>query len=747
MSAQSPAGPELDRRGFILAAMVGAGGLVLGIGDARGGPTSQPSGPAGVPELSAWIEIAADDQVTVRVPTPEIGNGVATQIAMTIAEELECDWSRVRIATASVRRDYEEGRVYSHCYQPFFAGHSTEKARHAKLLQLGASARERLKRAAAARWGVPPDEIMARNSLLVHSGSGRNLRYGELSAEAAEIGMAEEPLPKPPGEWRLLGKASPAKLHIPEIVEGRAVYGIDVQVPGMLHAALKQAPVHGGRLRSHKPRAVLSMPGVRAVIVVDPADTVGSPVKPQLMLGLGDSHVQSAVAVVADHYWQAKTALEALPVEWDDGDGARWKGQDDIYAAARALQDEDGAAVLIKSGDAGAVLGRVVEATYQTPYCENAPLEPLNATAMVTTGGEAEIWCPTQNPQQAWWAAIDETGFAPERVSLHPTYVGGGFGRRTQAEDVRMAVAVARQHPGVPIKVIWTREECFRQGRYRTPVTTRFRATLGPDGYPVAMTARTVFVGGQTVVHLPYALKDSGYVISGAIPNILIDAHSLPMHLLTGAFRGPSYNSHGFMVDGFIDECAAAAGIDPLQYRLKLLAPASDPSWRRCLSLAAEKAGWERPLEAGKGIGLAVTAWGGTIVAVAARVSVTQAGELAVEQVDLAFDCGRVANSDAVRAQLEGGTLFGLNVAVNEEVTVKDGAVVEGNFDEYPMLRIADVPRVNVHFEALSGDDRLSMIGEAPMGPIGAAIGNAIYRATGKRLRSTPFRRHDLTWS
>jgi isoquinoline 1-oxidoreductase beta subunit len=584
--------------------------------------------------------------------------------------------------------------------------------------------------------------------------SGRQFRYGDMAAAASKSTLPHEPALKPQSEWTFLGKASPSKLHTPQVVAGSATFGIDVQVPGMVHAALRQAPVHGGKLKHHQPEAVLGMPGVRAVVVIDPAKTKGSPVPNKSTWGSGDNQAQSAVAVIADHYWQAKSALDALPVEWDTGPGALWKSSGQIYDAARALLDTNGGKVLRNSGDVGSVRSdKIVEAVYSTPYCENATLEPLNGTALVTAD-HVEVWCPTQDMLQAYWVAIDETGMAPEKVKVHQTYVGGGFGRRTIADDVRMVVAIAKEFPGVPVKTIWSREECFQQGRYRTPIITRFKAALGGDGYPAAVTSRTVFIGTRPLFQLTLGYDDIPYFTSGIIPHVHFSSTNLPVHVLNGAYRGPCFNSHAFFVESFIDECAATAGIDPLEYRLKLVSK-WDKSWSDCLRVAALKAGWAKPLPKGAGRGIAITNWpqaakhnAGTIMCAVAQVKVNQQGELTVKQIDVAFDCGRVANSAAVRAQIEGGTIFGMNMTLNEQLTVKDSAVAQRNFNQYPMLRLSDrLPIINVHFDALSGFDRFDIIGEAPVGPVGPAIGNAIFRATGKRLRSTPFRNHDLTWS
>ncbi len=745
----------IARRDFLVSTAVLGGGLALGL-SVRDASARQPwaADVKAASEFSPWLEIAPDDTVTIRTSLPEIGNGAMTQIAMNVAEELNCDWKNVRVECASILRNYLENNVYNVGFQPFFGGHGTGDPRLGYALQIGASVRERLKMAAAARWKVAVDEIEARDSLLIHTASGRQLRYGDVAAGAASIKLTAEPKPKPRAEWRLLGKASPPKLSIPDIASGKAVFGIDIKLPGMVHAALMQCPVHGGRLKSHKPEAVLKMAGVRAVVVIDPARSKGSPVRQKSTFGLDDSLAQHGVAVIADHYWQARTALEALPVEWDAGDGARWTDAATIYAGATALLGRTGSRALKKTGDVALATGkRTVSGEYGTPYCENAAMEPLNATALVSEDS-AEIWCPTQDVQQAYWVAIDETGLPPEKVKLHATMVGGGFGRRTQGDDVRMAIAVARQYPGRPVKVIWSREETFRQGRYRTPIVAKMNAVLDDTtGLPQAVTGDCAYVGTRATFQLPLGFSDQPYFNSGVIANVKLTSTNLPVNILNGAWRGPCYNSHAFNLETFIDECAIAAGIDPLDYRLKLLAN-WDKAWRDCLRLVAEKAGWGRALPKGEGRGIAISCWPvasnhqfGTVIATAVRVAVSPSGEVSVRQIDVAFDCGSVANPDAVRAQIEGGTIYGLNAAMNEELTVANGAIVEGNFDQYSMMKMADVPNVNVHFGALSGHSRMQIIGEAPTGPVQPALGNAIFAATGKRLRRTPFRTADLSWS
>ncbi len=737
---------SIDRRRFFVSVAAVGGALVVGVQPRNAAAGALASG------IAPWLSIASDDTVTVFVATPEIGNGVLTQCAMLVAEELGCAWSHIHAEPATPTFNYLNGELYTKAMGRlgFFAGRSTTPARMTTLLQVGASARERLRAAAAQRWQVPVSEIEARDSLLRHKSSGRTLRYGEVAEQAAKVSMAEEPALKPQSQWSLLGKSRPGKLGAAKVVDGSAVYGMDVRLPGMLYAALRQAPVHGGRLKSYDFEAIRQMPGVHSVVVVDPSEPRTNIKVPAPLPDL--TQAASGVAVVAEHYWQARQALDALPVAWEAGPGADWATHEKISAAALAVCEAPAKEVLSK-GDALGRLGqagaKTVSAAYLTPFCDHVTMEPLNGTALVTPE-RTDLWHPSQNPQQAFAIAVEESGVHPSNVHVHQTLVGGGFGRRVHCDDVRMVVAVARKVPGRPVHVIWSREESMRQGRYRPLVATKMTASLGEDGLPDAFLARYSGVGASTT-----GLVTCAYA-NGPIPNFRVEGQTVPAHIRTGPYRGPNYNAHAFMVESFIDECAAAAGADPLDYRLKLLARFDDPAWTKCLKVVAEKSGWGGRLPRGQGRGVAISNWSatapgqpkeGTTVAAVARVEVSRAGELKVRQIDMAFDCGQVIDRDGVLAQLEGGAVFGLNMSLNEMLTIRDGQVVEGNYNEYPMLRMGDLPDIRIHFDALSGNDRYSEVGEPPVGPIGPAIANAIFAATGKRIRQTPFRLQDLSWA
>ncbi len=749
----------INRRQFIVASAAVGGGLAIGFQSRDGEAATHAREPWGKldtkvgVEFTPWVAIAPDGIVTVRVATPEIGNGTLTQIAQLVAEELHCSWDMVRTEFASVHRDYMENGVYDFDKNTgpmgYFSGRSTEPKRMQLMLQVGASARERLKAAAASEWNVPVSEVSAKDSVITHAGTRRTLTFGQVAARAGSIHLESEPDLKPESEWTLLGKSSPAKLNLPQIVNGSAVYGIDVRVPGMVYAALRQSPVQGGRLKTYDAAAVMGMPGVLAVVPIDPDEPRSDLGADKAPFGFDQSEAQSGIAVVAEHYWQARKALEALPMEWDDGAGGQWKTTAQIYEAAVAALDRvDSDFVEKSSGDVGLLKDQktVVEGVYVTPYSDQAPMEPLNCTALVTPE-RVDVWYPAQQTKQAFWIAVNESGIAPEKVFVHQTFVGGGFGRRLFAEDLRMVVAVAKKLTGRPIQAIWSREEMTRQGRYRPMVAAKLRAGHGENGMP------NVFIAKQaTKGHFP-RLADSPYAL-GTIPNVLVDVREIPLHVLRGAYRGPGYNSYAFMLETFIDECAVAARIDPLEYRLKLLESWPDPGWHKVLHEVAAKSGWGKSMPKGMGQGLAIANWGmngkpqaGTTVAIVATVEVSKKGALKIHEIDAAFDTGRVINRDAVLQEMQGGIVFGLNMALHEEINIKNGRVVEGNFDAYTMLRMGDVPKVNVHFGGLTGHDRFSEVGEPPAGPVGPAVGNAIYRAIGKRVRSTPILKHDLSWT
>jgi isoquinoline 1-oxidoreductase subunit beta len=747
---------SLDRRQFVISSLAAGGALVLGLGDRAQAAEAQAiiwdkDDPIGSSEFTPWLSIAPDDTVIVRVTAPDIGNGVLTQAAAFVMEELGTSWDKIRPEYASTNRDFKEGHVYSTVAggQSYFSGRSTGPDRMKTYMQVAASARERLKAAAAEHWGVKVADVDAQNSVLTHTPSGRTLRFGEVVAKAAKVKLSVEPTPKERAQWTFLGKKTPAKVQIPNIVNGSLVYGIDVRLPNMVYAALRQSPVQGGKLISYDADAVKNMPGVLAVVAVTPKENLPTDLKPPIPMGMNAA--QHAVAVIAEHYWQARTALDALPIQWDDGPGARWKTTAQMNDAVYEAINKPGEKIEKSVGDVEAgfkAAHKIVEATYHTPFCEQSPLEPLNGTALVTKD-KVEVWHPTQHTLNAFYVSADESGMPPEKVHFHQTYVGGRFGRGVLCDDVRMVVAVAKRFPDRPVHVIWSREEAHRQGRYRSMLGGKFKVGLGADGMPTALLARESGGPGFSVG----GLVDSP--IPAIIPNVQIESQVVPFHILTGPYRGPGLNSNAFFVESLLDECALAAGIDPMDYRLQLYGKWGDIGWVKCLKEVREKSGWGQPLPKGQGRGVAIANWSmrgkpqaGTTIATVAKVEVSNDGKLKILQIDVAFDSGRIFNEDAVRVEMEGGSFFGLNMSMNEGLNIKNGQIVEGNFDVYPMLRMANTPRViNVHFGGLSDFPRYVEIGEPPASVIGPAVANAIFQAAGKRIRTTPFRLHDLSWA
>jgi isoquinoline 1-oxidoreductase beta subunit len=771
---------KLTRRGFLVSSSAIAGGFALSVsalGRRAGGQTPVAATPAaGAPsladtqnlaagvasgefppmsrpeDLSIWLAILEDDTVVVRVPQPESGQGLMTQAVYNVAEELASDISKMVPEFASPSLDWAgfNDLVLGDVTSVFFAGRSTVMNRRTAYFQAGASARERLKAAAAARWGVTAADVTVANSVLTNTKTGDTLRYGEVAQEAAAVTLDAEPAIKDPSEWTLLGKGDFGKLNNELIITGKATYGIDVQIEGMKYAALAQSPVQGGVLKSYDFNAIKDMPGVIKVVEVAATAEVNDD-PPILAMNGAMQAINSAVAVVADHYWQAHQALAALPIEWDPGDGAKWATIDQVKQSAFDRIDAGEVQPYMTIGDPAPALaaGTVISHDYWTPYSEHSMMEPLNGTALMD-GDTLEIWMPTSESLQAYSAVQQETGLDPANITFHPTYVGGSFGRRTNGDDARMVAAVAKQLPGVPVHVIWTREETFIGGRYRAAVATRAKAVLGDDGLPTVLTLESV-AGNQAGWFASPLLQGN------PIPNVAVGMAPINTHLLAGPYRGPGYNAAGFILDSFVDELAYEAGIDPLEYRIKLYEPYFDPGYVRALKVAAEKIGWGKTLPKGEGLGIAIANWSqdlqqdppflGSTTVTAAHVKVDQDGTLHVLRLEVVPELGTVINYDATDQQIHGGTVFGLNMALNEELTLDNGALVETNFDKYPMLRMGDMPEINVHFDALTGDPRYSEAGEVPVGPVGPAIANAIFAAIGKRVREMPFRTADLTWS
>jgi isoquinoline 1-oxidoreductase beta subunit len=736
----------MNRREFVVTTLAVGGGLALGLSFPKneaeradiavrlsGRPWESLAGKNDI-EVGPWLMIAPDDTVTIRVGQSEMGQGVITSCAKMVAEELECDWSKVRAEYVSVNRHFRENKVYKRLTT---TSSSSVRLGRPYLQQAGASARERLMAAAAQTWGVPRSELTVKDGVITHTPTRRTLRYGQVAQKAAAISLPVEPKIKTPDQYTLLKK--PTKLlDVPPKVDGSATYGIDVRVPGMLYAAVKASPVFKGKVKSYNTDAVKNRPGVHSVVEFK------------------GEEIEAGVAVVADSYWHARTALDALPIEWDEGTHGN-DNSEKFFESSRAALDEPGARVVTKKGDPDAVLKnapQVVEAIYEVPYLDHVVMEPFNCTAQVTPD-RVDIWAGSQEPEGATINASQITGLPVEKIYFHNCFLGGGFGRRGNGDDVRQAVAIAKQLDGRPVKVIWSREETTRHGYYRPMRVSRFRAALGPDGMPTAWTTRVVgldenYPGDEQVLRglhkLPYF-----------VPNQQFDYHLRKTHVPTGPWTSVGRSQNEFFLETFVDELAHAAGKDPYQYRRALLEANSEfpfaKSWIQVLGAVADNSGWGKQLPAGTGMGIAMgdsrrlTRTEITICAAVATVTVSRKGEVRVERLDVALDTGPfLVNPLAAERQAEMQVAMGLAATLYQEITIEKGRAVQGNFDSYPLLRSREIPEIKVYFVRAT-DDPIAGIGEEIIGWVAPAVCNAIFAITGKRIRSLPLKKHDLSWA
>jgi isoquinoline 1-oxidoreductase beta subunit len=708
---------DIRRREFLLASASVGGGLVLGFylpprSVVIAAAAAEPSGV--VPD--AWLRIAPDGTVTIIVAKSEMGQGVYTSMPMLIAEELEADWSRVRIEPSPV------AAVYNHTvYGVMVTGGSTSvSSSWEQLRTVGAAAKQMLIAAAAKKWGVPASECRVREGIVSHSESGRTLGFGALAEDAAKQPVPKDVTLKDPKDFKLIGRPL-HRLDSPAKIAGNAVFGIDVQRPGMLVAVVARPPVFGARLKSFKSEVARSVPGVRSV-----------------------AQVPSGVAVIADGYWQALKGREALEIEWVEGEGTSLSS-DGLREAYRALAEEPGT-VTRSEGDAHAALAaadRTLSAEYDVPYLAHAAMEPLNCVVDFRKDG-CEIWTGTQFQTVDLNAAAKAAGLQPEQVQIHTTYLGGGFGRRANpaSDFVVEAVHVARAAKA-PVKVIWSREDDTRGGWYRPLWYSRLQGGLDAGGTPVAWSHRIVgqsILSGTPFEQAVIAQGFDGTSVEGAmelpyaIPNLLVDLHSPTQAVPVQWWRSVGHSHTGFVVESFFDELAHAAGYDPYRLRRRLLA--DKPRHRGVLDLAAKKSGWGESLPRGRGRGIAQHHSFGSYVAQVAEVSVDEKGRIRVERVVCAVDCGRAVNPDTVRAQMESGIIFGLSAALYGEITLEKGRVRESNFDDYPVLRLDESPEIEVHI--VESSEKPTGVGEPGVPPVAAAVANAVFAAIGARVRRLP---------
>jgi isoquinoline 1-oxidoreductase subunit beta len=700
---------NVTRREFLETASVVGAGLVISFHLPPGPRAPVAAGPF---TPNAWLRLGADESVLVVVDRSEMGQGVATALPMLVAEELEADWSKVRIEFAPADKAY---------FNPLFGaqgtgGSTSVRAAWTPLRKAGAAAREMLISAAAETWGVDRSTCHASRGMVIHEPSKRRLTYGGLVAKAATQPVPQDVPLKDPKDWKLIG-ASVRRLDTPPKVDGSAQFGIDVRVPGMLVAVVARCPVFGGKVAKFDATKAKAVPGVRQVV-----------------------QISSGVAVVATGYWPAKQGRDALNITWDEGKNAQVTSAS-ISQLLHEQADHPGA-VARHDGDADGALAAAagkIEATYELPFLAHATMEPMNCTAHVRADG-VDIWAPTQFQTGVAGMGAGIGGVPPEKVNVHTTYLGGGFGRRFELDFIQEALETSKM-VGAPVKVVWSREDDIQHDVYRPACVHRLRAGTDRAGTPVAWTHRIVAPSIMTRV-FPGMVKDGldGEAVEGGVampytvPNVHVDYRMPDTGIPVGFWRSVNNTFNGFAVESFVDELAAAAKQDPYQFRRGLLAKA--PRHLGALDLAATKAGWGTPLPAGRARGIAVFKSFDSYVAQVAEVSINTDGAVRVHRVVCAVDCGHVVNPNTVEAQIAGAMVYGLTAALWGEITIDRGRAQQGNFDSYRMLRMADMPAVEVHIVASA--EAPGGVGEPGTPPIAPAVCNAIFALTGKRIRKLP---------
>ncbi|MDB5763268.1 MAG: xanthine dehydrogenase family protein molybdopterin-binding subunit [Herminiimonas sp.] len=719
--------PAISRRRFLGGSAAALGGLVVGfhipfIGEAAAQGTASP-------EVNAWVVVRPDDTVVIRIARSEMGQGTLTGLAQLVAEELDCNWAKVTTEYPTPGQNLARKRVWGN----FSTGGSRGiRESHDYVRKGGATARIMLVQAAADQWKVPAAECRAADSVITHVPSGRTTTYGKVAQAAAKLAPPASVALKDPKDWKLAGKRL-ARLDTVDKTTGAQIYGMDLKLPGMLNAAIKDCPVFGGKIKSFNAAAIDKRPGVKKVVQV------------------GDS----AVAVIADTWWRAKTALDALPIEWDNGPNAKVSSAS-IAQVLKAGLDAKDAVVGNENGDARKAIAsaaRKVEAVYSYPFQNHATMETMNATA-IWTPERCEVWTPTQNGEATLAATAEASGLPIAKCEVYKLHLGGGFGRRGATQDwVRQVVAIAKQMPGTPIKMIWSREEDMLHGRYHPITQCKLTAGLDAQGNVTALHMR---ISGQSIVAgiAPQSIRDGKdpAVFQGlnppgpeasigySFPNLLIDHAMRNPHVPPGFWRGVNLNQNTIYLECFIDEVAHATKQDPLALRRKLMA--EHPRHLAVLNAVAERVGWGKPAPKGIFRGLAQTMGFGSYVAACAEVSVSDEGVLKVHRIVAATDPGHAVNPQQIEAQIEGSFVFGLSAALYGECTVKDGRMEQENFNTYQVMKLDEMPKVEAIVMPSGGF--WGGVGEPTIAVAAPAVLNAVFAATGKRIRDLPLKHHSL---
>jgi isoquinoline 1-oxidoreductase beta subunit len=717
--------PGISRRSFIITSAAVGGGLAIGINPFGGAAVVRAAD--GSPEIGAWVVIRPDDTVVVRIARSEMGQGSLTGLAQMVAEELECNWNKVTWEFPTPGTNVARKRVWGDYGTGGSRGIRTSQD---YVRKGGAAARMMLIQAAADEWKVPASECTVSLGVITHKASGKKTTYGKVAEAAAKLEVPKDVPLKDPKDWTIIGKPL-KRLDTADKLTGKQVYGADLKLPGMLNAAIKSSPVFGGKIKSVDSAKAESMPGVKKIVRVR----------------------DSAVAVVADTWWHAKTALDAVKIEWDSGPAANVSSES-IDTMLKAGLDADQAFVHNKNGDSKAAIAgaaKKIEAVYDYPYQNHACMEPMNATALYTDD-RCQVWCPTQNGEAALATTAEASGLPVSKCDVQKLLLGGGFGRRGFTDYVSQAVLIAKEMPGTPVKLLWSREEDMAQGRYHPIMKARLTGGLDASGN---LTGLEIRLSGQSILASarPEALdkgKDTftfqGYWPTGehsleySVPNLTIDHAMRNTHVPPGFWRGVNINQNAIFLECFMDELALAAGQDALEFRRKLMA--DHPKSLGVLNAVAEKGGWGKKAPAGRYRGLAHFRAFGSYVAALAEISVKDGNKVKVHKIVAATDTGYAVNPAQIERQIAGSFVYGLSAVFNQACTVKDGAIEQSNFHDYNSMRIAQMPKVESIVMPSGGF--WGGVGEPTICVAAPAVLNAYFAATGKRIRSFPLKNHGI---